>query len=409
MNIHVFLFMSLLITSLQVFAESPQSEKNFSPLNYINELRTRTGMRTLEWNHELERAAKNHANYCVINNSGGHFESEDKSGFTGSDPFERVSSLGYLSRSTGENVSFHKGDADYSHSIDGLMSAIYHRFGFLSFDYNEMGSASAHTIDSNCFVYNMGNTDKNALCMQDGFSQSGKYYSAVCADKKFRISAKVFDGVSNKTQLSNPELVLWPAKNSSDIPPAFFNENPDPLPNYSVSGYPVSIQFNPAIFAKSVPVIHAFTLVDAKTGETLELIKHIKQKTDEHNKFTAFEHAIFPVERLNWGHEYHVYAEYVVANESRYIDWSFKTRELGIDVININGETEVIHAKSGVEFAVYLHPEHGNDVVKEYRTQSRGLVSLDVRLIDGNTLAIKAVGTGEAIIIFHGVSFKVVT
>ena len=42
-----------------------------------------------------------------------------------------------------------------------------------------------------------------------------------------------------------PLAVLWPPDGARDVPPAFFIEEPDPLPDRDVAGNPISIQFNP--------------------------------------------------------------------------------------------------------------------------------------------------------------------
>ena len=110
MNIK-YIILSLMIGNIQLVhgGEGRQAENEAVALDYINALRGNAGMSAYVRNPLLERAALNHANYCNLNRSGGHYESENNAGFTGKDPSERIASVGYLSRGTGENVSFHKG------------------------------------------------------------------------------------------------------------------------------------------------------------------------------------------------------------------------------------------------------------------------------------------------------------
>ena len=375
--------------------------------SYINHLRAKAGMTTFSKNNLLDKSAYNHASYCEINNIGGHFESDRHQGFTGYDHVERINAIGYYSRSTGENVSSHKGVVNDKNSVDGLMSAIYHRFGFLSFDYDEIGIGKIKNDASSSYVYNMGNVLKNKQCLAKSSNKAGRYYGSVCRDKKFRISAKEFDAAAIGAQQKNPSVVLWPAANSIDIPPAFFEESPDPLPGYGVSGYPVSIQFNPSKFFGTVPVVTHFEIIDVDTNQALEIIKKIDKDSDHNKKFSEYEHAIFPLNRLGWSKQYQAKVNYIVNGNSETISWVFNTRDLNVTTYEVSGEKETIKEESDNSFAVYLPPKHSNDAKLAYSTKYRGLSALDIQIVDGNTLMIKATGSGDAEISFHGMSFKI--
>ena len=375
--------------------------------NYINHLRSKAGMKVLSKNTLLDKAALNHASYCHTNLVGGHFEAPEKIGFTGYDHVERLNAVGYNSRSTGENVSFHKGEVNDKNSVDGLMAAIYHRFGFLSFEYDEIGIGKIQGDNYGSFVYNMGNISKNSLCLAGGSKISGKFYSAICRDKQIQISAKEFDLATFKTQQDNPAVVVWPAPDSSDVPPAFFEESPDPLPDYSVSGYPISIQFNPSVFPDVKPVVMRFELIDLQTGLPLELIRRIDKNTDQHKKFSDYEHAIFPRQRLGWFRQYRAEVDYVVDGVRKSIVWTFDTRSLNVPIYEVRKDNTVIKEKSAKEFAVYVPPKNRNDTDLAYSTKYRGLSDLDIKILDGNTLMVKATGDGEAIISFHGLTFRI--
>ena len=396
-----------MLCSLSAHAETENYEGGTGDaFGLINQLRETAGMTAFSKNKQLSEAALNHALYCHDNRTGGHFESKTYSGYTGYDHIERINTVGYKSRTTGENVSSHKGVADDKKSVDGLMSAIYHRFAFLSFDFDEIGIGIKQSDDYSSFVYNMGNTLKNKQCLVPSSKKSGKYYSSVCSNKQFRISAKDFDEASFDTQKNNPAVVTWPPENSNDIPPAFFEESPDPLPGYGVSGYPVSVQFNPSVFSEVVPVITRFELIDLQTGKSLKLIKRIDEQSDQHKKFTAYEHAIFPVERLDWSRQYRAEVDYMVQGGSETKSWNFNTRDLNVPIYDVSVAQGVISESSGNTFTIYLPPKHHNDAEMSYGTRYRGLSALDVKIIDGNTLMVKATGTGDAEISFHGIKIK---
>jgi uncharacterized protein YkwD len=121
-------------------------------LEYLNALREKVGLVPFELNPYLSKAAYNHAIYMAVNKVVGHYESEGYNDFTGVTPSDRVTYAGYPLRYVGENLSY--GQENIYESIDGLFSAIYHRFGFLDFNYDDVGIV----IYDNFYVYYMGNS-----------------------------------------------------------------------------------------------------------------------------------------------------------------------------------------------------------------------------------------------------------
>ncbi len=61
--------------------------------------------------------------------------------------------------------------------MDGLFSAIYHRFAFLSPGIDEIGvgvTQNEQDSDKSAFVYVMGNSELNRLCSFKSFKGAGK-------------------------------------------------------------------------------------------------------------------------------------------------------------------------------------------------------------------------------------------
>ena len=141
---------------------------------------------------------------------------------------------------------------------------------------------------------------------------------------------------------------------------------------------------------------------------TLEIIKKLDNRSDHNKKFSKYDHAIFPVKRLDWSKQYRAQVSYRVGSREHVKIWAFRTRDLNVPTYELRSDNEVIKEKSGNAFAVYLPPKHQNDAELAYSTRYRGLSALDVQIIDGNTLMIKATGSGDAEIILHGVSIKIV-
>lgn len=227
---------SLFKTSQMAIQAIPASSIS-GGLSHLNKLRILTGMTAFSENILLNQSAFNHSYYHILNDTMGHGEVENTPGFTGASPTDRANFVGYLS-TVGENIS--AGNSDVINSIDLLFSAIYHRFGFLDFAYDEIGlgtSSSATYAYENSYVYNMGNNDINQLCAGESFTGVGSYYWGVCADVNFRIELNTYESALDFNKIANPALVVWPFENQSDSLPVFFEESPDPLPDCSVSGY----------------------------------------------------------------------------------------------------------------------------------------------------------------------------
>ena len=150
-------------------------------LSYLNTLRVFVDMIPLEHEVHLEEASQNHAMYLTSNNLFTHIESANKSGFTGVTPSDRTRYAGYEHAIVGENIS--SSNRSVKESIDTLFSAIYHRFAFLNYDYDELGigfSQSDVYSYGNVYNYNMGISPLRVLCEETGVVNGGAYYENIC-------------------------------------------------------------------------------------------------------------------------------------------------------------------------------------------------------------------------------------
>ncbi len=380
---------------------------------YLNCFRGLAGMSSLSSDSVLNTASLNHAKYLNANNKSGHGQITGLPSFTGASPNARAAFVGYKSN-VSENVSTHT-NAGYQNSLEGLMSAIYHRFGFLNTEIDRIGTGKNQTDSSKikAFVYKMGNNAVNELCKGNAYSGPNAI-RFTCLD-----ALGAFDnnhGVDNVLYLSalsniansNPAIIKWPAQNSIDVIPAFNQESPDPLPAYSVSGYPVSIAFNPHKFS-SAPSVSAFSLTKISTGNAVSVITVMNKDNDPNSTFNAYQHALFPTERLDWASEYRADVNYNDGAEKT-LSWTFTTRNLGMTVHTVSGSTPTLNGVvSGETFAVYLPPRDANDSLLAYSsTFTTGMV-LDVQFIDSNTLQVTATGNGTVTLNYHGsaISFTI--
>ncbi|MDM8559317.1 CAP domain-containing protein [Candidatus Parabeggiatoa sp. HSG14] len=379
-----------IITLLLVFAGGTTQAAFFDPADlsqaytYLNQIRDRAGMTGFSQNSQLEAAAFNHANYLADNFMIGHYETEGTPGFTGIQVRERAIFTGYRSLSVSENVS--SGDDTGIKSIDSLMSAIYHRFGFLSFDKNEVGIGIGKVLEPspyNVYVYNMGNVGLNTLCDGPAFSGFGRYYYEVCKPD-IKIDATDFENVQEQIQNNNPSIVLWPTDGDNDVPPVFFEESPDPLPDYTVSGYPISIQFNPSVF--SDVNVTKFKIYRDSDNLEIQNTRLLTESSDPNKKFSTLEYALFPLERLDWNTAYRAEAEYTTSSGTNLLIWRFKTKGVGVPLYTVKNEGEILSIPSTTSaLAVYMVPTASFSEMNRISYRYSGGMTLETDFIDGNT------------------------
>lgn len=356
---------------------------------YLNQLRQQADMISLSQNDYLQQAAMNHANYLTINNTSGHGEAQGNPGFTGVSVGDRVLYTGYLSKSVSENVS--GGDQSSKDSIDGLMSAIYHRFGFLNFGITAVGVGISYVSlleeDATNYVYNMGNAGFHTLCAGTTADKANQYYYSVCKDDNFLIESSVYEATRDEPYGLNPNIVLWPTNNSSDISPVFYEESPDPLPDYSMSGYPISIQFNPLTYENVV--VSNFALYRDKDGARINLTRELNESTDPNGRFSGLEYALFPLERLDWNTRYRAELTYSAqllngTTETRNLAWEFNTRQSGQPLYEITTQGETIKVPSDSTLAVY-YPPISSEVNSRVRWSYSNGMTVKFSYIDSST------------------------
>ncbi len=377
------LLLAVEITLAGVF--EPQSlEQAYA---YLNQIRASANLTEFSQNPQLEIAAFNHANYLVDNFMTGHYEVPGTFGFTGVSPKERTINAGYRSLSVSENVS--TGNANSIDSLDRLMSAIYHRFGFLDLVNNEIGigiaKVSLETPNSySAYTYNMGNSEYNTLCEGPAFSGKGRYYFNAC-EPNVNINANTYQNVKIKAMGNNPNIVVWPVNDEQNVPPVFFEETPDPLPDYSVSGYPISIQFNPLVFTQVN--LNTFKLYQEQDNREIQPTRLLSQSTDPNGKLSTFQYALFPLKRLEWNRAYWAEVEYTSHLGMETLRWRFETRDLGVPIFTVQGENEEIFiSKNTPTFVVYIPPTLNFPKIGRINYTFPPGATVETAFEDGNTL-----------------------
>jgi len=304
-----------------------ESKGESDALHYLNTLRQHSGLIKLKANKKLNHATKAHASYLVRQQKNGHLEKIGWRGYTGKTPSDRVLKAGYLSRMVMENVTVNT--KNYKESIDVLFSAIYHRFVFLNFDKDEIGMGNAITKKSkrihSSFVYNLGSKEIEKLCEGYYLKQNGFFYMQnLCADSNVEVPEYRIKEKQDKIRVKNSNIILYPYKDAYNISPVFYTESPHPLPGSKVSGFPVSVQFNPSSYIEVN--LKKFRLYDDK-GKEIKKRKILTENNDVNHRFTSLEFALMPLQRLKYDTKYHVVFEAIADGKRVKKSWYFKTKK----------------------------------------------------------------------------------
>ncbi|MDJ0739482.1 MAG: CAP domain-containing protein [Gammaproteobacteria bacterium] len=187
-----------------------------------------------------------------------------------------------------------------------------------------------------------------------------------------------------------PEVVVWPPDDARDVPPAFFVEEPDPLPDRDVSGYPLSLQFNPGRVERVE--LRGFRLYrdEDDAADVTVATRLLDASSDPNRILTAFEFALFPLERLAWGQSYRAVADLSIDGRPRRMAWRFRTREPGAPLLVAGRDTQAFVVQSGADYWLYLPPTgQAAQTAQSVRTQHRQGNRVTIEAVDANTLSIR--------------------
>ena len=376
-----------------------QPEFSFVPdsdaVAYLNEYRRGSGLSALKPNQILSQAAKNHAEYSAQNEYMGHDETAGRAKFSGADPVSRAIAAGYKSRHILENIAYKN---DFKEAMDGLFSAIYHRFAFLNLSVDEVGYALASKDKFNAFVFEMGNSRLNAFCARGASDTgAGRFYTNVCADKNLKIKDAKFD---NFTGSSKP-FVKFP--DATAVTPYFSGEIPDPFPECKITANPVSIEFNANAGEVKFKDFEIF-----KDGKKLQNLHVITSKNDVNSKFSKGQFAAFSREVFDFGAQYEAVFSYEQANaqstgaQVKQIKWSFKTKTPQNPYFDAR-DGDVLGVDADKTYEIFFRPKDCNDLMTRYVYRVSGFAEAQIKQSGTNTLSVKLKGlAGDTLSITAG-------
>lgn len=379
----------LFCLQLPISANTPEHSADVKDAYpYLNRLRKQAGLSVFIRNDRLEASAQDHARYLSRNSPVGHKQKPGNRGFTGEAPGDRAAFRGYPSRAVTENFS--AGQATARKSIDNLMSAIYHRFAFLDVSKNQLGVGRAGSERGMFFVYNMGNDRLARFCQYTVYTGDGPFYTDTCYHSD-KVSATEFELRRGETGRENPEMILWPPDGSEGVPTAFYEEVPDPLPDYRVSGYPVSVQLNPFRIKKAK--LKTFRLYVQRTEREVTPVRVMTRQLDPNQRFGDLDFALFPLNRLDPDTLYR--AEVSLAAESKEIRriWFFRTAAPPDPMFIIAGRGEILKLQSDRSYLVHVPAVRQLPYIEELHWEAMSGMAAEVVWQDRNTLRIRLSGS----------------
>ena len=309
-------------------------------LGYLNLLRREAGLDPFARPDALTRSAANHARYLNDYPEDMHDENHaDSPLYTGKELDERVEKTGYLYLGVQENLSTGAhaapmGEQALQHQyIDGLMTAIYHRFSLLDPVADEAGIAYSTHNNRHALVINQGRRDAERLCRlnrsEEEVDESRSYYSGLCRN------GAVF--YQDELKLNIPDYTVYPVGKLAA--PVFSNETPNPLPDREYSGNPVSIAFAEG---GEEPQMISFELFKGK--EKIGNTRLLTAETDPNKRLSPYQFALFPLDPLAYDTAYRAVFRYRLPDwendgdiKEHTAEWSFRTRKPDYPYFNLKG------------------------------------------------------------------------
>lgn len=292
----------------------PEKEAQYG-LQRLNHWRRQAGVPEFERSPILQKAAVKHAQYLGKDPDGHDELNRSNPHFTGKTPQERAIAAGYPS-GVGENLTISTWARSGKRSVDGLMTALYHRLSLLSPDYDEAGAGWARGRHQ-AFVVKQGSRELRTLC--ENPQQNGK--------RKRYILTLTCSGNETQIPIDQPltqhkMAVKYPI--GAQIEPIYDGtERPNPMPDYGKTGNPISISFHN--YGDFPIKMLSFELYHQ--GARIHNVKILTAENDPNRQLLPTEFALFPIKPLAFEAEYEVRFKYVQNQQEHTESWSFKTRK----------------------------------------------------------------------------------
>ena len=216
------------------------------------------------------------------------------------------------------------------------------------------------------------------------------YYLNLC-NSDFKVSSTFSKKQDVRQYNKNPEYVIWPPLNANEVTPVFFDETPDPLPDLDVSGYPLSLQFNPGK-VKSAKVRFFKLEKKSKNGTWTQVkaVRELNHNSDPQKAFSKLEFAWFPLQRLDWNSTYRASVVARIDGNEKTIRWFFKTKSIKAPLITTKPRQKKVVVPTGKWFTLYRAPSNAvSRPMQKINLEWRGPAKVQSKIIDMNTIRLK--------------------
>ncbi|MEG0881593.1 MAG: CAP domain-containing protein [Janthinobacterium sp.] len=255
--------------------------------NWINYRRSQVGLTPLVRNSLIDTAALGHSNYLNSNSVVVHNQIKGKPGFTGETLYDRLTASGYGVTSVwGEVIAGVASNSGF-YMAENLITAVYHRFLIFEPIFKEGGAGAA--VNNSGYAY-----------FTTDLAGNSRYGPGLPAG----------------------QIVSYPFSGQTKVATSFSSneEEPDPVPNQDVVGYPISVHAN---FDATLSVT-AFTVRQRGAGADLT-VRLLSKETDAINTSRSVA-AIIPLAPLLAATTYDVSFIGKVNGADVTRSWSFTTR-----------------------------------------------------------------------------------
>lgn len=295
-------------------AQYNPSKEAKAGLDRLNFWRRQAGLQNLTVQPELQKAAQKHAQYLTKDPDGHDERNRSNPHFSGSTPQDRATAAGYIAP-IAENLTIANFARSGRRSVDGLMTALYHRLSLLTPEHDEAGTAWARGKYS-AFVVKQSSSHDRELCEQMPKLDGKRYVlTTQCGGKEVQIGL-------NEPLPTHGDAVKFPI--GANIDPSYDGkEEPNPMPEYGKTGNPISIAFH----GKHDDDIEMLSFkLFAPTGE-ISKTKILTAQNDPNRQLHKTEFALFPIEVLEFDTTYRVEFAYRAGGQNHTETWQFKTRK----------------------------------------------------------------------------------
>ncbi|NQU65528.1 MAG: hypothetical protein HQ517_14760, partial [SAR324 cluster bacterium] len=239
------------------------------------------------------------------------------------------------------------------------------------------------------FVYNIGNDRLQEFCQFGIYLNDGPFYTSACKHGG-KVSEAAFDLRKSEIWQQNPNMVIWPFAGAIDISPVFYEETPDPLQDYRVSGYPISVQLNP-YFYKSIE-LERFQLFHEETNSEIIPVRVLTKRLDPNQRFSPGEFALFPLDRLKWNTVYRAEVAFKLDGQRVAKTWTFRTAAVQHPMFIIKGRNENLQVVPNRQYTIYIPPEPRYPYIEQLHWESMSEMKTEVTWQDRNTVFVKTEG-----------------